>query len=122
MTKWVYRVAIAVGCALLGVSAVLYVLLDRAASAEQALSPGAESFGVAVLGMMYRSWHSRHGCSGAGEPASRLDCPDVPAAAKPRLTDYRKKVACGPGDPQAGERLSLGGDERGNNGGSDGIQ
>ena len=53
MTKWVYRVAIAVGCALLGVSAVLYVLLDRAASAEQALSPGAESFGVAVLGMMY---------------------------------------------------------------------
>jgi hypothetical protein len=53
VAKWVYRIAIAVGGALLAVSVVLYVLLDRAASAEQALSPGEDSFGVAVLGMMY---------------------------------------------------------------------
>ena len=53
MTKWVYRLVIATGCTLLGISAILYFALDRAATVEQALSPGEDSFGVAVLGMMY---------------------------------------------------------------------
>ena len=53
MTKWFYRIPIAVGCGLWSVSAVLYVVFKRAASAEQALSPGQDSFGVAVLAMMY---------------------------------------------------------------------
>jgi hypothetical protein len=51
--RWFPRIAIAVGCSLLGVSAGLYIALDRAVAAEQALSPGEDSFGVAVLGMIY---------------------------------------------------------------------
>ena len=47
------KIAIAVGCALLGLSTALYMGLQRAAAAEQALSPGDDSFGVAVLGMIY---------------------------------------------------------------------
>jgi hypothetical protein len=35
------------------VSAALYIVLHRAAAAEQALSPGETSFGVAALGMMH---------------------------------------------------------------------
>jgi hypothetical protein len=53
MTKWVSRTAITVGCWLLGVSAALYVVMGHAVTAEQALSPGEDSFGVAVLGMTY---------------------------------------------------------------------
>jgi hypothetical protein len=51
--KWFYRIAIAVGCGFLGLSVALYIVLDRAAAAEQAVSPGEDSFGVAVLAMMY---------------------------------------------------------------------
>jgi hypothetical protein len=51
--RWFPRIAIAVGCSLLGVSAGLYIALDRAVAAEQALSPGEDRFGVAVLGMIY---------------------------------------------------------------------
>lgn len=53
VTKWLYRIPIWVGCGLLLVSAALYIALDRAASAEQALSLGQKSLGVAALGMMY---------------------------------------------------------------------
>ena len=53
VVKWFYRIAITIGCGLLGVSSALYILLHRAAVAEQALSPGKDSFGVAALGMMY---------------------------------------------------------------------
>jgi hypothetical protein len=35
------------------VSAALYAILARAAGAEQVVSPGEDSFGVAALGMMY---------------------------------------------------------------------
>jgi hypothetical protein len=35
------------------VAAVLYVVLDRATATEQALSPGQDSFGVAVLAMVF---------------------------------------------------------------------
>ena len=53
VTTWVYRTAIVVGCGLLGVSVALYVVLDRAAAAEQVFSPWQDSFGVAALGMMF---------------------------------------------------------------------
>jgi hypothetical protein len=53
MLKWASRVAIIVGSVLLIISAAFYLVLDRAGSAEQALSPGEKSFGVAVLGMIY---------------------------------------------------------------------
>jgi hypothetical protein len=53
MLKGLSRVAIGLGSGLLITSAVLYALLTRAESAEQALSPGEKTFGVAVLGMMY---------------------------------------------------------------------
>jgi hypothetical protein len=53
MIRWFYRIALAVGCGLVAVSAVLYLVFDRAADAEQALAPGADSFGVAALAMMY---------------------------------------------------------------------
>lgn len=53
MTKWIHGIAITVGCSLLGISLVLYIVLGRWVAAEQAVSPGEKSFGVAVLGMMY---------------------------------------------------------------------
>lgn len=53
MTKWFYRIPLGIGCGLMAASTALYVVLDRAASAEQALSPGEKSFGAAALGMMY---------------------------------------------------------------------
>jgi len=49
----VYRIVLAAGCGLLVMSGGLYLVLDRTAAAEQALSPGEKSFGVAVLGMKY---------------------------------------------------------------------
>jgi hypothetical protein len=51
--RWFYRILLSAGCSLLVVSAVLYVVLDFTAAAEQAVAPGAKSFGVAVLGMLY---------------------------------------------------------------------
>jgi hypothetical protein len=53
MTKWVYRIFLAAGGGLLFVSGALYLLFDRTAAAEQALSPGEKSLGVAVLAMLY---------------------------------------------------------------------
>jgi hypothetical protein len=53
LAKWVHRVAITIGYSLLGVSLVIYIVLDRLAAAEQAVSPREDSFGVAVLGMIY---------------------------------------------------------------------
>lgn len=53
MMRWFHRIAITVGCGLLATSAALYVLFDRSAGVEQALAPGEDSFGVAVLAMMY---------------------------------------------------------------------
>jgi hypothetical protein len=47
------RIAVGIGCILLAVSTVLYITLEREVVAEQALSPAVDSFGVAVLGMMY---------------------------------------------------------------------
>jgi hypothetical protein len=53
MLKWLSRILIGIAASVLLASAVLYVSLARAASAEQAVTPGEESFGVAALGMMY---------------------------------------------------------------------
>ena len=47
------KIAVGMGCVLLVISAALYIVLQREAAAEQALSPGEESLGVAVIGMMY---------------------------------------------------------------------
>jgi hypothetical protein len=49
--KWFARAAILLGFGLLTVSAALYVVLHRAASREQALSPGHKNFAVAALAM-----------------------------------------------------------------------
>ena len=51
--KWAHRILLSAGCSLLVVSVALYGVLDRTAADEQALSPGEESLGVAVLGMLY---------------------------------------------------------------------
>lgn len=53
VVKWLHRIPTTVGCSLLGISLVLYIVLDRFVAAEQAVAPGEDSFGVAVLGMMY---------------------------------------------------------------------
>ena len=53
VSKLLHRIPIALGGILLGVSVVLYLVLDRLAVAEQAVSPGEDSFGVAALGMMF---------------------------------------------------------------------
>jgi hypothetical protein len=53
MLTWCSRITIAVGSSLLLAAAGLYFMLGRAAEAEQALRPGEDSFGVALLGMMY---------------------------------------------------------------------
>lgn len=53
MFKWVSSIAIGIGCSFLITSGVLCVLLARAASGEQAVTPGQDNFGVAALGMMY---------------------------------------------------------------------
>jgi hypothetical protein len=47
------KIAVAIGCNLLVVSAALYIALQRETAAEQALSPGEDSLGVAAIGMMY---------------------------------------------------------------------
>ncbi len=51
--KWLYRILLGIGCCLLAASVAFYIVFDRAASAEQALSPGVKSLGVAGLAMMY---------------------------------------------------------------------
>ena len=53
MARWWYRIPLAVGCLFILTSCALYVALDHAVSAERAVSPGQESLGVAVLGMLY---------------------------------------------------------------------
>ena len=53
MAKWLYRVALGGGAGLLALSAALSLSLDRSASAEHAVAPGQDSFGVAVLAIMY---------------------------------------------------------------------